>query len=67
MAALTRCKNPDRDRINVFLPQTAAQRAAEHPMWYCGTSALPYVAVNEVEQAASRRFGRDSFQTRSTP
>jgi hypothetical protein len=36
-------------------------------MWYCVSRSLPYVAVNEFEQAASRRFGRDSFETRSTP
>jgi len=27
---------------------------------------VPYIAVNELEQTLSRRFGRDSFQTRST-
>jgi hypothetical protein len=32
-----------------------------------GTAVAPYVAVNEVERVASRRFGRDLFQTRSTP
>jgi hypothetical protein len=36
-------------------------------MWYCLARGLPYVAVNEFELGASRRFGRDSFETRSTP
>jgi hypothetical protein len=41
-------------------------QATEYPIWYCGNQAPPYVAVNEAEHATSRRFGRDSFQTRST-
>ena len=37
-----------------------------HSIWYLLIPPAPYVAVNEVEQGASRRFGRDSFETRST-
>jgi hypothetical protein len=44
-----------------------AKSGLKHPILYCATLAVPYVAVNELERAASRRFGRDSFQTRSTP
>jgi hypothetical protein len=37
-----------------------------HSIWYHLFPPAPYVAVNEVKQGASRRFGRDSFETRST-
>jgi hypothetical protein len=54
-------------RVNTFALKNPMDQDAEHPIWYCGSRAAPYVAVNEAERAASRRFGRDSFQTRSTP
>ena len=53
-------------RIKVLAQNNRMQKAAEYPIWYCGSKAPPYVAVNEAERATSRRFGRDSFQTRST-
>jgi hypothetical protein len=64
---LTRRKYPIGRAINLFSPEIPAQRCRKHLIWYCEELAAPYVAVNEVEHAASRRFGRDSFQTRSTP
>jgi hypothetical protein len=54
-------------RVNTFALKNPIDREAEHPIWYCANGAVPYVAVNEAERATSRRFGRDSFQTRSTP
>jgi hypothetical protein len=64
---LTRPKNLIASRINLFGLDAPATPARKYPIWYCGIVAMPYVAVNEVEQDASRRFGRDLFQTRSTP
>jgi hypothetical protein len=51
--------------INTLELKIAIGRDDEHLIWYGGYDAVPYVAVNEAEHAASRRFGRDSFQTRS--
>ena len=53
--------------VNGFGEKTMAKAGAIPPIWYCIGPAVPYVAENELEHAASRRFGRDSFQTRSTP
>jgi hypothetical protein len=64
---LTRRKNLIGSAINLFAPEIPAKHRRKHPIWYCEIPPAPYVAVNEVEHAASRRFGRDSFQTRSTP
>jgi hypothetical protein len=54
-------------RVNTFALKNPIDQDAEHPIWYCANAAVPYVAVNEAKRATSRRFGRDSFQTRSTP
>jgi hypothetical protein len=53
-------------RIKTSSQKIRTPRAVGHPIWYCANQAAPYVAVNEAERATSRRFGRDSFQTRST-
>jgi hypothetical protein len=53
--------------VNPFGAKKTGEKAVFYPMWYSGMDALPYLAVNKLEQGASRRFGRDSFQTRSTP
>src|SRR5262249_36162228 len=45
---------------------TSGRAGRFHPIWYAMRAATPYLAVNEVERPPSRRFGRDSFQTRST-
>jgi hypothetical protein len=64
---LTRRKNLVGCAINLFAPEIRAKGRYKHPIWYYKILGAPYVAVNEIEHAASRRFGRDSFQTRSTP
>jgi hypothetical protein len=64
---LTSRKNLIGRAINLFTLEIPPERCRKHLIWYCKKRAAPYVAVNEVEHAASRRFGRDSFQTRSTP
>jgi hypothetical protein len=55
-------------RYPVNLCGTKASRKGHptHPIWWLRLDVVPYIAVNEVEQGGSRRFGRDSFQTRST-
>jgi hypothetical protein len=53
--------------VHHFGAKNRLARRAEHPIWYCLATNVPYLAVNKVEQLASQRFGRDSFQTRSTP
>jgi hypothetical protein len=54
-------------RVNGFDAAAVFGIALFHPIWYLNAAFPPYVAVNEFEHGASRRFGRDSFQTRSTP
>jgi hypothetical protein len=46
--------------------ETSRHGAEFHPIWYATALMPPYIAVNEDERRQSRRFGRDSFQTRST-
>jgi hypothetical protein len=53
-------------RVNTFGLGAAWQNRRFHPILYSMLAARPYIAVNELELVASRRFGRDSFQTRST-
>jgi hypothetical protein len=53
--------------VNGFGAKTTAKDGAIPSIWYCIAPTVPYVAENELEHDASRRFGRDSFQTRSTP
>jgi hypothetical protein len=55
-----------RHRVNDSDARAAVQNARFHSMWWLRRLVSQYVAVNEFELAASRRFGRDSFQTRST-
>jgi len=52
--------------VNEFLLEATARNRALHPIWCTISIPEPYIAVNEFEQGPSRRFGRDSFQTRST-
>ena len=54
-------------RVNGLGVKATAGIALFHPIWYSSPLRPPHVAVNEFEQGASRQFGRDSFQTRSTP
>ena len=54
------------DRVNVLGAKTTPQNRSLHPIWCSTVAAAPHIAVNELEQRASRRFGRDLFQTRST-
>jgi hypothetical protein len=54
-------------RVYLFAGETPTSRLLNYPIWYCVMQPAPYVAVNELALDASRRFGRDSFQTRSTP
>ncbi len=49
-------------RVNGFGVKATAGIALFHSIWYSTRRRLPHVAVNEFEQGASRRFGRDSFQ-----
>ena len=37
-------------RVNTFALKNPIDRDAEHPIWYCGNGAAPYVAVNEAER-----------------
>ena len=53
-------------RVNVLGAKTTQRNRSLHPIWCSKAAAAPYIAVNELEQRASRRFGRDLFQTRST-
>jgi len=52
--------------LAVCAAETSRRDAGFHPIWYGSLPIVPYIAVNELEQTPSRRFGRDSFQTRST-
>src|SRR5262249_17639134 len=52
---------------SVFCTAETSRHGGEfHPIWYATSLTAPYIAVNEDERWRSRRFGRDSFQTRST-
>jgi len=53
--------------VNTFDVTAARRNRGFHPIWYSISRLAPYIAVNELELPSSRRFGRDSFQTRSTP
>jgi hypothetical protein len=64
---LTRRETMIAKAVNAFRAKTTKERTVMTPIWYCIRAQAPYVAVNELEHAGSRRFGRDSFQTRSTP
>jgi hypothetical protein len=52
--------------IAVCAAETSRHGAGFNPIWYESLPMAPYIAVNELEQTPSRRFGRDLFQTRST-
>src|SRR5271155_2795743 len=63
---LTRRGIESASSVNEFLLGATARNRALHPIWCTIRVPKPYIAVNEFEQGTSRRFGRDSFQTRST-
>src|SRR5271155_712342 len=63
---LTRRRIESASSVNEFFPGATARNRALHPIWCTIRVPEPYLAVNEFEQGTSRRFGRDSFQTRST-
>jgi hypothetical protein len=53
--------------VNAFDAKTAGRNRRIYLIWCSIVMIAPYIAVNGIEQLRSRRFGRDSFQTRSTP
>jgi hypothetical protein len=55
-----------RKRVNFRGGGKSRKSRFQHPMWYEFSLLDPYLAENEIELSASQRFGRDSFQTRST-
>ena len=52
--------------VNGFGFGATPRKRGFHPIWYSIADRRAIYRSERIEQAASRRFGRDSFQTRST-
>jgi len=63
---LTLCRIVIGEPVNRTDASLMLRNGLKHSMWYHQYSMLPHLAVNKIERAWSRRFGRDSFQSRST-
>ena len=66
LQSLTLCGIVIAVQVNAFDGETAWRNRKIYSIWCLSVMTMPYIAVNGIELPWSRRFGRDSFQTRST-